>query len=94
MTVEWGDPPAPRDPGYAVDWPSVVAALAERPGKWARVTTLSTARKAHDLVRSIKDGRYAAVPADRVEVVARSFGGGKGGVWMRWTDPADGGGDA
>jgi hypothetical protein len=85
MTVdlEWGDPPAPREPGYNVDWTAVVAELEDHPGEWAKVIETPVAKRAHDLCRNLKDGRYSAVDPTRFEIVARSINGGRGGVWMR-----------
>lgn len=81
--LEWGDPPKPRDVGYQIDWSVVMAALLNRPGEWAKITELPTSKKAQDLVRNLKDGRYKAVDPNKVEVVARTIHGGRGGVWMR-----------
>lgn len=85
MSLEWSEPPVPREPGYNVDWEQVITELRARPGQWAKVTETSVVKRAHDLSRNLRDGRYKAVPPDSVEVVARTIHGGRGGLWMRWT---------
>ena len=53
--VEWGELPSGRR--CTTDWEPIAAALRERPGQWAKVTTLATLPAARSCAHHIRLGR-------------------------------------
>ena len=80
--LEWGDAPARGSVGD-YPWPEIVAALAERPGQWARMAEFDTARAASALVGHVKRGAVSTMDPGRYGVKSRKMGEASWGVWIR-----------
>lgn len=84
MSIQFGElPPEPVDQYRRhLAWRDEAAALKDRPGAWAKMTTKTTIEQARTLVYSIRHAQLAAFrPAGQFEATWRGCD-----VWVRYVD--------